>query len=251
MAAVYERAAAACLVANWRYDRDVRISAFWFLEPNAVEGVDSLLGELVRRGVVRNAFGIGDGEHFERAVIDPAHVGPRPFGLEATFAEAVGIEDRAARVGDVVDGVDDATRLQLVAVAFLGQDVVRRAGDDLALQAADRVVVDHRTERIRGEDVHVLVVDGVRSDSTRRRSSAIGRGDLVGVDIADDRHVAPSSTSSFSAFEPHTPRPCSATVRPASCRRPTPASAQAFVASTEPRRWRARCRQRRRHARAT
>ena len=75
--------------------------------------------------------------------------------------------DEAAGVDGVVGRVEDAARVEVVAVARNGELVVRGAGDDARLEPRDGVVVQGRAERARGEHVAVDVEDGVERDDRR------------------------------------------------------------------------------------
>src|SRR6185369_3716392 len=94
--------------------------------------------------------------------------------------------DYATGVGDIVRRVEDVALLELVAVTLLEELVVRRAGNDLALELWNRAIVDDRPERARREDVGLHAVDLFRADSTRTEFTRHALH-TIGVDVGDDQ----------------------------------------------------------------
>src|SRR5438067_721532 len=68
-------------------------------------------------------------------------------GLRVVAADFLRDVDEPAGVDRVVGRVQDAARVQIVAVARLGELVVRGAGDDLRAQVGHGVVVEAGAER--------------------------------------------------------------------------------------------------------
>src|SRR4051812_12887788 len=128
-------------------------------ESDSGERLDSRLGQSVGRPVARDPVPFGDREDLVGSAVDLLDLGQRALALESALSESIRVVDRASRVGHVVDGVHDAAALELVSVSFFGEHIVRRAGDDPDAQLLERIVVDHATECIRGEDVDVAGVD--------------------------------------------------------------------------------------------
>src|SRR2546421_5791845 len=64
--------------------------------------------------------------------------------------------DDAAGIDHVVRGIEDAGRLQRLAILALRQLVVRGPGDDARAQPRDRLRGQHRAQRTRGEHVDLL-----------------------------------------------------------------------------------------------
>src|SRR6267143_1348968 len=64
--------------------------------------------------------------------------------------------DDAAGIDHVVRAVEDPGRLQRLNVLSLRQLVVRGSGDDARAQARDRLHIEHRSQRTRGQHVDVL-----------------------------------------------------------------------------------------------
>src|SRR5438309_5458751 len=89
-------------------------------EPDSGERLDSRLGQPVGRLVARDRFPFRDREDLLGSAVDLPHLGERALRLEAALSESIGVVDRAAGVGHVVDGVHDAAALELVAVSLLG-----------------------------------------------------------------------------------------------------------------------------------
>jgi hypothetical protein len=82
--------------------------------------------------------------------------------LDTALAVAVGVEDRAAGVGDEVDRVSDAAPLKLVPVALLGQILLAAPATTLALSCGTVSSLITAPSRVRREDVDFLAVDVFR-----------------------------------------------------------------------------------------
>ncbi len=75
--------------------------------------------------------------------------------------------DQPAAVDHVIGRVQNALGFELIAVALLGQHVVRRARHDLDLELRDGFVVDGGAQRARRENVGLLAVDRIRRHRSR------------------------------------------------------------------------------------
>src|SRR5689334_12459779 len=150
---------------------------------DAADLADALLGDAVGSPVGRDAVAPGDLEDAADVVVDRAHHAHRALAVVAVDLER-DVHD-AAGVHGVVRRVDDAALFYFVADRLVGQLVVRRAADDLALQARQRVFVDRAAERARAVHVGVGVVDLVEAD----RGATVVVDRLLDQRLVDVRHV--------------------------------------------------------------
>jgi hypothetical protein len=91
---------------------------------------------------------------------------------------------RPPGVHHVVRCVEDRAIPQRPGVAGLvGEDVVGAAAHDTGLEAGDGVVVDHRTQRARGEHVAIHIIDAVGADGLYPIEIIDGSPHVVGVDV--------------------------------------------------------------------
>src|ERR1700694_3853499 len=85
---------------------------------------------------------------------------PLDIGNDLLFGGAAVIlarnADDAAGIDHVVRRVQDPGRLQRLAILSLRQLVVRSSGDDARAQPRDRLRIEHRAQRARGQHVDVL-----------------------------------------------------------------------------------------------
>src|SRR5579885_337517 len=144
---------------------------------------DALLGHAVGGLVGRDAVALGDLNDAADVVVDRAH-----HAHGALAVVAVDLErdvHHAAGIDRVIRRVEDAAFFHLVADGVGGELIVRRAADDLALQARQRGFVDRAAERTGAVDVGVDVVDLVGAD---RRAAVFvdGAPHQVGVDVGDE-----------------------------------------------------------------
>src|SRR6266571_1618573 len=100
------------------------------------------LGEQIGGTRGGNALLLADTDELGHGLEDAVDVLPGALRVESTRLQAVGVEDGAARIDDVVRRVEDAALLEPIPVLNVPELVVGAPGDHLAPQLGDRRIVD-------------------------------------------------------------------------------------------------------------
>src|SRR5688572_10122090 len=120
-------------------------------ETDATDLPDAGFGVLDGGARCRDPPFASDREDVRHGFVDAFDAGHRSLAVVA--AKLVLDVDQSSGIDHEVGGIEDAEVAKLVAVLLARQLVVRSAGDDLATELRDRVVVDDPSERTRSEHV--------------------------------------------------------------------------------------------------